>query len=960
MPLNTTQALWLHRFTNGTVPLPVDPNAPPLTPEQTDKRLMEQLEMLQAREWAEEQALKTVLLSKAFKVLEAHKEEMRLAFDMKVETWDEEDDQVSKKNSTVQNVRDKDGRQERAYDSMESTRLKTVQEREVQGKKLTATNATQSMALLVVEKDKLANEMTRRSRIVLKGKVKVIEQYSTELFSDPELMNELYTPLVRDLVLPETFIPPKYSATQQMIDATDDYYIKECKSKGKPMPTGAAALSKGAINLGAAVANTVVGSFSEVKPGQEGMATSGKLSKQMVARAGDITTGIAALLTGAVDVVDQIDDLRKSGDFSNAGYQTVCNALAMGLGKIVSGATGDITLGMVITDTISGAVSLSAIAGEVAVWKKKGGDFPLDSLISLVGKGVASGLSAASDKTSDTEGHPTSTAFAQASQGVTQIFETAARGAKAKLHEQIRAGNWGAVFDFLKETAVEVGKQLPSQIYLDKHFNELGTDSQGNTIDEYDKQKITGQSIGDTATEIEKGGGGLSKLIDEGVKQVGKGVDLPQTPQQKRMAEIEKAFEQKKKELEALAEKDAAGEVENIVKQMEKEKEEYQQSLLCLGSTNPSDSDFKSIAKLVEQLERDRAIWDGLTALFGAGIGAASGMVLAMSVAQEVAPALKVAGQLVKYCVNLKAAADRCDAWLTWREGRKDAESAVSPYATSIDNFTKNQGQQFTHYSIQAAANAIQALLACGEMSPLAPAFKAAGGGVAAAAAAEDLIYQFYKKNALRNAWKTTQKALDPKNKGNRKIALLARQVNPTLAKYTVAYGALVEQSPVAITCCNRLGIDRETLARSGDKVGELKDYFSKLYPDDGEVVGVLDVTPGKTKVPKPALTTKAWALSVLVWTEEHQLRTANPPTIVAHLALVEELVAKKARKPEETEQLVSSLTVLQSAFMSFEPQTEHGAAIPAIKQAVADYADLAEVQGMALAMEIDAVADTV
>ena len=43
--------------------------------------------------------------------------------------------------------------------------------------------------------------------------------------------------------------------------------------------------------------------------------------------------------------------------------------------------------------------------------------------------------------------------------------------------------------------------------------------------------------------------------------------------------------------------------------------------------------------------------------------------------AQSDVPALKAAGQLLKYCVNLKAAADRCEAWLNWREGRKDAEA---------------------------------------------------------------------------------------------------------------------------------------------------------------------------------------------------------------------------------------------------------------------------------------------
>ena len=53
----------------------------------------------------------------------------------------------------------------------------------------------------------------------------------------------------------------------------------------------------------------------------------------------------------------------------------------------------------------------------------------------------------------------------------------------------------------------------------------------------------------------------------------------------------------------------------------------------------------------------------------------------------EVVPGLKAAGQFVKFVANLKAASDRLEAFLDWKEARKDAASAVSPYATSVENF---------------------------------------------------------------------------------------------------------------------------------------------------------------------------------------------------------------------------------------------------------------------------------
>jgi hypothetical protein len=957
MSLDAQQSQWLHQFTGGAVPLPFGPARPgepdPMHDEMARLRL--QLELAQAREWAEEQALKTVLLAKAFQVIDEQRDLMRKQFDLQVQTYrdpDAEDEAIlddagqptgkTKKKSALktQDVRDKAGRQERAYDASESTQLASAARGRVD-KSLTATDATKAMAVVVGQKDMLAAEKTLRSRI--DEKRRAIVQVSEPLFSDEEIMNELYTPLVRDLVLPETFVPDKYSATAKMIEGSNDYYIKECKAKGAPMATGAAAFVKGSIELGASITGTVLGAMAPVKAGQEAMASSGALSKEWAARATDITNGIAATLSAGVTAVDLGIDSVRNRSFSTSGMKTVLDGIATAVGKIVAGSTGDMALGLTITDSIAGASAMATIGAEVAVWKKKGGDFPLERVISLVGECVSKGLSVGSDQTSDTKEDASgnevktleSTRFAQASQTATTLFETAAKAASGKLLTQVKAGNWNAVYDFIKDTAVEVGKQLPGQITLNETYN---------TLDDYDKQHLM-LKVSETAADgVEKGGVALGDLLGE--------IPLngPRTPQQQRQDAIDKLFAEKQRALAQQTEE--LGQIEAM---MDKEREDYRKSLVCLGSTEPSDADFKSIAKLVAQLEQDRKIWDGLAALFGGGIGAAGGMAVAMNVAAEVAPALKAAGQLVKYCINLKAAAVRCEAWLDWREGRKDAESAVSPYATSIDNFCRNQGQQFTHYSIQAASNAIQALLACGEMSPLAPAFKAAGGAVAASAAAEDLIYKFYKQVALRKAWQQTKKSLDPKNRGNRKMALLVRQINPTLAKYTIAYGALVEESPVAITACNRIGIDRETLARSSDKVSDLKDYLELLYPDDGSVLGVLDVTPGGIKVPPPALSAKAWALSYLAWTEKLALATDNPPAIVAHLGLVEALLAQADRDDDDTDRLLASLATLQAAFLSFEPETAYGNPIPAVREVALTYADLAEARAMSVQMEAGA-----
>src|SRR5512139_55746 len=198
------------------------------------------------------------------------------------------------------------------------------------------------------------------------------------------------------------------------------------------------------------------------------MSASGSLSKEWAARATDITNGIAATLSAGVTAVDVGIDRYRNRSFSPSGLKSVRDGIGTAVGKIVAGSTGDMALGLTITDAISGGSAMVTIGAEIAVWKKKGGDFPLERVISLVGECVSKGLSVGSDQTADTKKDAAgnevktleSTRFAQASQTATTLFETAARASSAKLLPQVKAGNWNAVYDFIKDTAVEVGKQL--------------------------------------------------------------------------------------------------------------------------------------------------------------------------------------------------------------------------------------------------------------------------------------------------------------------------------------------------------------------------------------------------------------------------------------------------------------------------------------------------------------------
>ena len=134
----------------------------------------------------------------------------------------------------------------------------------------------------------------------------------------------------------------------------------------------------------------------------------------------------------------------------------------------------------------------------------------------------------------------------------------------------------------------------------------------------------------------------------------------------------------------------------------------------------------------------------------------------------------------------------------------------------------------------------------------------------------------------------------------------------------------------------------------------QVKKYLETLYVDDGVVLGTMDAAPSKTKVPDPALTTRAWSVSHLLWSEKEGLVTANPTIIMANLVMADTLERKTRKKLEEEEldDLDAALKKLQQGFLSFDPQTDAGTPVKSAKDTALAYAELAENSLTLLRME--------
>jgi hypothetical protein len=305
----------------------------------------------------------------------------------------------------------------------------------------------------------------------------------------------------------------------------------------------------------------------------------------------------------------------------------------------------------------------------------------------------------------------------------------------------------------------------------------------------------------------------------------------------KEQAEIRKKAEEKFKEASEKAEKDAeeyekAREeldeelkkhpeklVESLNKELAKEREEFNKKLKQL---NDPSVDFKTIDKLMADIKRDRAIM-GMAVAIGKG---------GFEVASKFLAPLSIGNEAIKMAMNIKAVVERAADLRAFVDESIGATNAVSEYLSSVQCFVDQQDNQLDQYSIRIALNAanIAASIAATVCPIAAPAVTIAG----AAQSAAELIFAVQSETRIRKAWAMTKQVLA--NPSNRRLALQVRKFNPTLAKYTIAYGAMIESDPIAISMCDACGIDNDALKNEGSNAQKVKDFLELKFKDDDKV----------------------------------------------------------------------------------------------------------------------------
>jgi hypothetical protein len=218
------------------------------------------------------------------------------------------------------------------------------------------------------------NERLKAARIEIDGKAE-------PLFTDAEIQAEYWTPLMRERILPETYIPAAYSETQQMLDQTNELYlaaVEDKKAKGKLTPKS----SRGKDILGSAsdvmdLTGSLIGQFA---PGTQDF----KLATTVLGTS-------AAVLRQGAEVYDKVKD-REFGDAASTALDVMSTITSTVLEQC---GVGKDTTRIVKASFAAGSAAIAA--GQAFAKGVDGAEDGLDALGTVCSNALNAAMTATSD-----------------------------------------------------------------------------------------------------------------------------------------------------------------------------------------------------------------------------------------------------------------------------------------------------------------------------------------------------------------------------------------------------------------------------------------------------------------------------------------------------------------------------------------------------------------------------------
>lgn len=193
-----------------------------------------------------------------------------------------------------------------------------------------------------------------------------------------------------------------------------------------------------------------------------------------------------------------------------------------------------------------------------------------------------------------------------------------------------------------------------------------------------------------------------------------------------------------------------------------------------------------------------------------------------------------------------------------WVESMQTALAGQSGAAAAIQNTLKNAKIHLSQASVKLVLDSLKVGAEVARAFDPTGAATATSAGLSMSAAVVEFGYKMQKEADIVRGWNAYKAALA--QPGNRKAARKALRMNSTLAKCSIAYGAAIMGDPTAREAIRATGLTVASLQNDKDICVKLISYLENELSDDPSVLRVDDKDKGKWHPGQPQFTLASWA----------------------------------------------------------------------------------------------------
>jgi hypothetical protein len=623
------------------------------------------------------------------------------------------------------------------------------------------------------------------------------------LFTDKEISDAIWEPLKRRKLVPEAAIPDRYSEVSRgFAGASEGYgdrldaYNESLGDENKVLE--GLGIAKDVLGAAGSIAGGVISSLKAM-----GLDKLGTMSPDAVS---DILKGVNVGISSGIDIATTL--VKSDGKLDGDVIAQVCKS-------VVTIAQAEITAGLTTQSDTTKALG-DAISSGIGVVMNGG------TIARILAKGDANIVEVASELGDMVEG--CFTIYAKQLE-FREGKENESNGTEPKKDDKSVS---------MPDKIEMIGKAAKGAI--------KGFGGWAAFVEKPSKETLAESLLGMIQAGVETTGDEMSKL-----KQVNKGKDISWDKFEKSVTAITdslnalRAADDKQRakmveedpSLKALADlvkKEEAAALEG--QQPEKFGEEVEEDtrnfrdMLNRSETGESEEDIQKVEQLMAQMKKDQMIVNLAFQLVSMPAKAVAAFL----------PAAGMAVSAISLVQNMTKAREHFIAYQEWKENASDSRSAMSFQMEAMLNRQNNSRNQTADATVKALTDAAQ--IVCQAVScagPFAPAGKVAGAAVSGVAAIKDLILKYVAKSDLEKAYQAYKKARE--NPDDRKQMREAVRKNATLAKYLIAWGALVDNNIMARRAMEKCGITQEMLSNKNTNAQNAVSYLEAMYPEDPVVL---------------------------------------------------------------------------------------------------------------------------